>query len=101
MQEGETGHTVKKRPDRRACIETLVARPPRLQRATGHVKDLGRLTLGGAWRLQRMILLAQVGSLAAIPALVVLVVAALRLLDYGAHSDLLCTPLPWFRDGEG
>jgi len=76
-----------------------LVRPPRLQRATGHVKDLGRLTLGCALRLQRVILLEQVGSLAAIPALVAIIVASLRILDYCAHSALLCNPLPWFRDG--
>ena len=48
MQEGETGHTVKKGHDRRTRIEAFLIRTPRLQRATGNRQDLGGLTQG--WR---------------------------------------------------
>src|SRR2546423_9385266 len=48
MQEGETGNTVKKRHDSRTLVEAIRVRAPRLQRAAGHVKHLGRLTLGKA-----------------------------------------------------
>jgi hypothetical protein len=46
MQEGKTGDTVKKRHNSRTLVEALLVRPPRLQRTAGHVKHLGRLTLG-------------------------------------------------------
>ena len=46
MQEGETGDAVKKRHDRGTLIEALLVRPPGLQGTAGHVKHLGRLTLG-------------------------------------------------------
>ena len=48
VQEGETGNAVKKRHDSRTRIEAFLIHLPRLQRATRHVKRLGRLTLGEA-----------------------------------------------------
>jgi len=46
MQEGKTGDTVQKRHNSRTRVEAFLVRPPRLQRTAGHVKHLGRLTLG-------------------------------------------------------
>ena len=56
MQEGETGDALKKRHDSGTRIEALLVRPPRLQRAAGHLKHLGRLTLGEPLGLQSAIL---------------------------------------------
>ena len=89
MQDGETRHTVKKRHDRWTRIEALLVRPPRLQRATGHFKHLGRLTLGEALGVQVALLRQQVSAFKALPALVTILVALLFLLDYRSHSDLL------------
>ena len=48
MQEGKTWGAVQKGHDRGARIEAVLVRPPRLQRAAGHVKHLGGLPLGEA-----------------------------------------------------
>ena len=92
MQEGQTGHTVKKRHDSRTLVEALVVRPPRLQRAPRHLKPRGRLTLGDALGLQIAIPRKQVSAFEAIPALVLIIVASLRLGDSRAHSSLLLQP---------
>jgi hypothetical protein len=89
MQEGKTRHTVQKRHDHGALIEALVVRPPGLQYGARHIKRLGRLTLGEALGLQTARPLTQLSACNAIPALLALLVASLRLLDYCAHSDLL------------
>ena len=99
MQEGETGHAVKKRHDRGTRIEALLVRPPRLQRAAGHVKHLGRLTLGDPLGLQIAIPRKQVSAFEALPALVAILVASLRVLDYVAHSYLLFRSLYHVRSG--
>jgi hypothetical protein len=105
MQEGKTGHTVKKRHDSRTLVEALLVRPPRLQRAPRHLKHLGRLTLGDALGLQIAIPLKKVSAFEAIPALVLIIVASLRLLDYRAHSYLLLQPFAFVfvmaKDDEG
>ena len=104
MQEGETGDTVKKGHDRGTLVEALLVRPPRLQRAAGHVKHLGRLTLGEPLGLQIAILLKQVSAFDAIPALVAILIASLLVLDYCSHSDLLFTSFAFVyvmaKDGE-
>jgi hypothetical protein len=94
MQEGETRHTVKKGRDSRTLIKTLLVRAPRLQRAARHVQSLSGLTLGEALGLQIAIPRTQLSAFNTIPAVVAIIVALLRLLDYCAHSDLLFTPLP-------
>ena len=66
-----------------------MVRPPRLQRATGHLKPLGRLTLGEALGVQVAIRRRQVSAFEALPALVTLLVALVLLLDDRSHSDLL------------
>ena len=104
MQEGETGDAVKKRHDRGTRIEALLVRPPRLQRAAGHVKHLGRLTLGEPLGLQIAILLKQLSAFDAIPALVAILIASLLVLDDCSHSYLLFHPSPCVyvmaKDGE-
>jgi len=92
MQEGKTGSTVKKRHDSRTLVEALLVCPPRLQRAPRNLKHLGRLTLGEALGLQSAIPLKKVSAFEAIPALVLIIVASLRLLDDRAHSSLLLQP---------
>jgi hypothetical protein len=68
---------------------------PRLQRATGHLKYLGRVTLRHPLALQVAILHKQVSVFEAIPALVAILIAPVRLLDDGSHSDLLLKPYSW------
>ena len=92
MQEGETSDAVKKRHDRGTLIKARLIRPPRLQRAAGHLKHLGRLTLGDALGMQITIALKQVSTFDASPALVAILIATLRVLDYRFHSYLLFQP---------
>ena len=92
MQEGKAWDALEKRDDSGACIEAFVVRPPGLQGAAGDLKDLRRVTLGEALSLQIAIPLKQTRAFDAIPALVVIIVASLRILDDCAHSDLLCPP---------
>src|SRR5262245_50650885 len=92
MEEGEAWDAVEKRDDSGACIEAFVVRPPGRQGATGDLKDLRRVTLREALSLQIAIPLKQTRAFDAIPALVAIIVAAVRILDDCAHSDLLCPP---------
>jgi hypothetical protein len=106
MPEGKTGDTVKKRDDRRTRIEALLVRPPRLKGTAGHVQSLSCLTLREALGLQVAILRKSLRTFDAIPALVALIIATLRILDDCAHRYLLLlTPLSWCtsmaKDGEG
>jgi hypothetical protein len=86
----------------RACIEALMVRPPGLQGAAGDGQDLRRLTLREARRLQMAILLKQTRTFDAMPALVTILGASVRILDYCAHSDLatLRLDLHEAKDGE-
>jgi hypothetical protein len=59
-----------------------------LQRATGHLKHRGCLTLGKALGLQIAISRKQCSAFETLPALVALIVATLLVLDDGSHSDL-------------
>ena len=92
MQEGETGTTVEKRPDRGTRIEAVLVCPPRLQCAAGHVKHLGGLTLGCALSVQVAILRKQVSAFDARPAFVASIVAMGLTLAYRFHSSLLFKP---------
>ena len=92
MQEGEAWDALEKRDDSGACIEAFVVRPPGLESTAGDLKDLRRVTLGKTLSLQVAILLKQPRAFDAIPALVPIIVAAVRILDDCAHSDLLCPP---------
>jgi hypothetical protein len=89
MEEGETRYTVKKGHDRGTGIEAVLVQAPRLERAARYVKHLGRLTLGDTLGVQTIILRQQVSAFEAIPALMAILVASWRILDYYAHSDLL------------
>ena len=89
MQEGETRNTLEKRHDRGTGIEAVRVRSPRLQRTAGHVKPLGRLTLGPPLDFQIAIPRKQVSVFEALPSLVAISMATWRLLDDGAHSSLL------------
>ena len=62
MQEGEPRDTLKKRHDGGMLVEALLVRPPGLQRAAGHLKRLGRLTLGEPLGLQSAILLKELSA---------------------------------------
>jgi hypothetical protein len=88
-QEGKTGDAGKKGHDRRTLVEALLVGAPRLQRRAGPLKHLGRLTRRDTLGLQRTILCQEVSAFEAIPALVAILVASWRLLDYRSHRDLL------------
>jgi hypothetical protein len=89
MQEGKTGDTVKKRHNSRTLIEAFLVRPPRLQRTAGHVKHLGRLTLGHPLGFEIAIALILLCPFDALPALVAISAASLLILDDCSHSYLL------------
>jgi hypothetical protein len=64
-----------------------------LQGGSGNLKLLSRLTLGHALDSQLTIVLEEVRTFEAIPAWLAVIVALLRVLDDGSHSDLLCPSL--------
>ena len=106
MQEGKTGDAVKKRDDSRTRVEALLVCPPRLEHTAGHLKPLGRLTLGDTLGVQITIPRKQVSAFDMRPALVAILIATLLVLDDGSHSSLLfLKPLSWensmAKDGEG
>jgi hypothetical protein len=88
-QEGKTGDAVEKRHDSRTRVEALLVRPPRLQRTAGHVKHLGRLTLGHPLDFEIAIALTLLRPFEAIPALMAILIATLRILDDCSHRYLL------------
>ena len=104
MQEGETGHTLKKLGDIGTHIEPILPSPPGLKCGTGNVEHFGCLTLGQPLSLQSTILLEECGASEAIPALVTIKIAALLIIDYCTHSSLLSQPLSYWngmaKDGE-
>ena len=89
MQEGKAGDTVKKRHNSRTLVEALLVLPPRLQHTAGHVKHLGRLTLGHPLGFKLAIALKLLRPFEALPALMALCIATLRVLDDCSHSYLL------------
>jgi hypothetical protein len=89
MQAGETWRAVKKCHDRGTLVEALLVRPPRLQRAAGHLKHLGRLALRKALGFEITIPLKPLRAFDANPALGAILVASLLILDDCAHRDLL------------
>src|SRR5712671_3048567 len=96
MQEGETGDAVKKRHDRRTLVEAVRICLPRLQRAAGHSKHLGRLTLGCALSVQIAILRKQLSRFDALPALMAIITDTLLVSDDRPHGYLLLLkPLSW------
>ena len=92
MQEGEPRNTVTKCHNRGARIQALLVGLPRPQRAAGNGQGLGGFPLGGALCWESVVLLKERRAFEAIPAGAALLVASFHLLDYGAHSDLLCPP---------
>ena len=62
---------------------------PGLQGGSGNLKLLYSLTLGHALGSQLTIVLEEVRTFEAIPAWLAVIVALLRVLDDGSHSDLL------------
>ena len=92
VQKGQPRGTVQKGHDGRTRFEVFLVRPPRRQRAPGHVQRLGGVPLGETLGLPIAILRKELGAFDAIPALVAIIVASLRLLEDSSHSDLLLTP---------
>ena len=72
---------------------------PGLQGGSGNLKLLSSLTLGDALGSQLTILLEEVRTFESIPAWLAVIVALLRVLDDGSHSDLLFHPSPFDDDG--
>ena len=90
MPEGKTGDTVKKRDDRRTRIEALLVRPPRLQGTAGPVQSLSCWTLREALGLPVAIRRPSLRTFDAIPALVALIIATLRIWDDRSHRYYAC-----------
>ena len=80
---------MKKRHDRGTLVEALLVRPPRLERAAGHVQHLGRLALGEPLGAQIALLCKQVGAFEASPTLGAIKIALVLLLEDCYHSSLL------------
>jgi hypothetical protein len=96
MEEGETRNALKKGHARGALIAGLLVWTPCLQRAAGHLKHRGRVTLGPPLDVQSALLLTPVSAFEAIPALGAIILATLRRVDDGSHSSLLLlTPRAW------
>ncbi len=74
-------------------VEALMPRPPGLKGRSGNLELCGGLTLGDALGAQRPVLRKEVRTFESIPAWLAVMVALLRVLDEGFHSDLLCSSL--------
>ena len=94
-QAGKTGDTVQKRDARRTRIAARLVRPPSLKGPAGHVQPLGGLTLREARGLQGAIRRQSLRTFDAIPAVMALIIATVRLVDDRAHRALLFTPFAW------
>ena len=68
-------------------------RPPGLKGRSGNLQLLSNLTLGPALGSQLTIMREEVRTFESIPAWLAVIVALLRVLDDGSHSDLLCQAL--------
>jgi hypothetical protein len=86
MQESQTEDAMKKRHDRGILIKVLLVRPPGLQGTTGHVEHLGRLTLEHPLGFELAIALKLPRPFEALPALMVIRIATLRVWDDRSHS---------------
>ncbi len=93
MQEGQPRTALKELGDVGTDIEAVVPYAPGLQGGSGNLELCGRLTLGDARSSQLSVLRKKVRTFEAIPAWLAVMVALLRVLDYGSHSDLLCQSL--------
>ena len=67
--------------------------PPGLKSRARNFELCGGLTLGEALSSQLSVLRKEVRAFEAIPAWLGVIVALLRVLDDGSHSDLLCQSL--------
>jgi hypothetical protein len=90
MQEGQPWGTVEKGHDGGMCVKTVLIRPPCLQRAAGHLKRLGGLTQGEPLGLQTAIRLKELGAFDALPTLVAIIVASLRILEWESKEAPCC-----------
>jgi hypothetical protein len=74
-------------------VEAVIPRPPGLKGRSGNLQLLSNLTLGQALGSQLTILREEVRTFESIPAWLAVIVALVRILAYGSHSDLLCQSL--------
>jgi hypothetical protein len=93
MQAGEPGNAVQKRHDGGMLIPLLLVCPPSLQGTAGHVKHLGRLTLGHPLGGERAIAFNLLRPFEAFPALLASRIAPLWVLDDCSHRYLLLRSL--------
>ena len=89
MQEGEPRTTLKELGHMGTDIEAVMPCAPGLKSGSGNLELLSGLTLGDALGLQLTILLKEVRTFESIPAWLAVIVALVRVLDDGSHSDLL------------
>ena len=94
MQEGEPGTTLKKLGHLGTDVEGVMPPAPGLQGGAGHLKLLGRLTLGDALSLQPGRVLKEIGLFEPVPELVTVEIVAGGGTDYSAHSYFPLKPLP-------
>jgi hypothetical protein len=76
MQEGEPGTTLKKLGHLGTDVEGVMPPAPGLQGGAGHLKLLGRLTLGDALSLQPERVLKEIGLFEPVPELVTVEIVA-------------------------
>ena len=93
VHKSESGTTLKESGHIGTDIKGVMPCPPGLKSGAGHLKLLSSLTLGQALGSQLTIVLEEVRTCASIPAWLAVMVALLRILDDGSHSDLLCQAL--------
>jgi hypothetical protein len=74
-------------------IKGVMPWTPGLKGGSGHLKLLSSLTLGHALGSQLTRVLEEVRTFESIPTWPAVIVAVLRVLDDGSHSDLLCPSL--------
>ncbi len=89
MQKSQPWGTVDKGHNGRRFVQPFLIRPPCLKRAAGHVKHLGRLTLGHPLGFTLAIALTLLRPFEALPALMAIRLATLRVLDDCSHRDRL------------
>jgi hypothetical protein len=89
MHEGEPRTALKELGHMGTDVEAVMPCASGLKSGSGNLQLLSNLTLGHALGLQLTIMLEEVRTFEAIPAWLAVIVALVRILAYGSHSDLL------------
>jgi hypothetical protein len=93
VHKSESGTTVKESGHIGTAIKGVMPCTPGLQGGSGNLKLLCSLTRGHALGSPLTRVLEEVRTFESIPAWLAVIVALLRVLDDGSHSDLLCPSL--------